>query len=91
MKVRKDIQSMCQRNVLKIKMLIYHSYVNEKIVICSCKQFQYIHVLYTLYCGRRNFCRYCLQAFRTADVSKHHIKDCFEINDKQRIRTPTKV
>ena len=39
--------------------------------------FMYDH---TLQRGRKNFCRYCLQAF-TAE-------DCFKINDKQRIIMP---
>ena len=36
-----------------------------------------------MYDRRRNyFCRYCLQAFRTADILKWHIKGCFKINGK---------
>ena len=31
------------------------------------------------------FCRCCLHAFISDEVSKHHIKDCFKINCKQRI------
>ena len=30
----------------------------------------------------KTFFRYCLQAFRTADVLKCHIKDCFKIGAK---------
>ena len=49
--------------------------------------FMYDH---TLHRGRKHFCRYCLQAFRTEEILKRHIKDCFKINDKQRIIMPKK-
>ena len=45
---------------------------------------------YTLHCGRKHFCRYSFQAFRRLDVLKCHIKNCFKINGKQRIKMPTK-
>ena len=45
--------------------------------------FMYDH---TLHRGRKRFCRYCLQAFRTAEIFKFHIKDCFKFNDKQTIK-----
>ena len=32
---------------------------------------------YTLNRGRKYFCRYCLQDFRTADILKCYRKDCF--------------
>ena len=35
---------------------------------------------YTLHSGRKHFCLCCLHAFRTADVLKCHIKDCFKIS-----------
>ena len=44
----------------------------------------------TLHRGRKHFCRYCLQAFRTAEKLKCHIKDCFKINGKQTIMMPKK-
>ena len=40
---------------------------------------------HTLYRGRKHFCRYCLQAFRTVEKLKCRIKDCFKINGKQTI------
>ena len=43
---------------------------------------------HTLHCGRKHFCRYCLQAFSTEEILKSHIKDCFKINGKQRIIIP---
>ena len=36
------------------------------------------------------FCSYCLHAFSTGKILKHHIKDCFKINGKQRIILPKK-
>ena len=39
---------------------------------------------YTLHGGRKHFYRYCLQAFSTEEILKHHINDCFKINGKQR-------
>ena len=47
--------------------------------------FMYDH---TFHRGRKYFCRYCLQAFSTEEISKRHIKDCFAINSKQRIIMP---
>ena len=43
-----------------------------------------------LHHGRKHFCRYCLQAFRTTKKLKRHIKDFFKINDKQTIKMPKK-
>ena len=34
------------------------------------------------------FCRYCLQAFTTEEMLKRNIKDCFKVNDIQRIIIP---
>ena len=46
---------------------------------------------YTLHCGgRKHFCCCFLQACRTAETLKCHIKDCFKINGKQRIKMPKK-
>ena len=41
---------------------------------------------HTLHHGRKLFCCYCLQAFRTAEKLKCHIKDSFKINGKQTIK-----
>ena len=49
--------------------------------------FMYNH---TLHCGRKYFCLYYLQVFSTEEISKRQIKDCFKINDKQRIIMPKK-
>ena len=45
---------------------------------------------HTLRCARKNFCSYCFQAFRTEEILKLHIKDCFKVNGKQRIIMPKK-
>ena len=37
---------------------------------------------------RKNFCRYCLQAFRTAEKLKFHVKDCFQTNGKLTFKMP---
>ena len=44
----------------------------------------------TLHCGRKHFCRYCLQAFKTEEKLKCHIKDYFKINGKPTIKIPRK-
>ena len=43
---------------------------------------------HTLHRQKKIFC--CLQACSTEAISKRHIKDCFKINDKQRIAMPKK-
>ena len=44
----------------------------------------------TLNRGKKYFYRYCLQAFSTEEILKLLIKDCFNINGKQRIIMPKK-
>ena len=39
---------------------------------------------------KNHFFRYCLQAFSTKEILKRYIKDCFKINDEQRIIMPIK-
>ena len=41
---------------------------------------------HSLHRGRKLFCLYCLHAFITEEILKHHIKDCFKINGKQTIK-----
>ena len=45
---------------------------------------------HTLHSGRKHFCCYCLQAFRTAGKLKCYIKDCFKINGNQITGMPKK-
>ena len=40
--------------------------------------------------GRKYFCSYCLQAFRTEEILKRYIKDFFKFNGKQKIIIPKK-
>ena len=44
----------------------------------------------TLHRGRKHFCGYCLKVFSTEEILNCHIKDCFKMNDKQRIIRPKK-
>ena len=37
---------------------------------------------------REENCCYCLQAFRTAETLKCHIKDSFKINHKKKVKMP---
>ena len=57
------------------------------VLIKDFNTFMYDH---TLHHGRKHFCCYCLQAFSTEEILKHHIKDCFKVNGKQRIIMPKK-
>ena len=41
---------------------------------------------HTLHRNRKHFCCYCSQAFSTEEILMRHIKDCFKINAKQRLR-----
>ena len=41
---------------------------------------------HTRHCGRKYFCRYCLQVFSTEEILKSHITDFFKINGKQKIK-----
>ena len=43
---------------------------------------------HTFHSGRKYFCCYSLQAFRTAEKLKNCIKDCFIITGKQTIKMP---
>ena len=45
---------------------------------------------HSLHRGRKRFCCYCLHAFITEQVLKHHVKDFFKINGKQNIKLPKK-
>ena len=42
----------------------------------------------TLHRGRKHFCYHFLEAFRTLEKFEFHIKDCFRINGKQKIKMP---
>ena len=77
MKIRENIQFTYQNNVAKKKnMLIYYNRNDFNTFMCD----------YTLHRRKKYFCRYYLQDFRTVKKLKFHIKDCFKINGKQRIK-----
>ena len=59
----------------------------DHILIKDFNTFMYNH---TLYRKKKKNCRHCLQVFSTEEMLKHYIKDCFEINGKQRIIIPKK-
>ena len=46
---------------------------------------------HALHFGRKHFCRYSLEAFRTAEKLKFHIKECFKVNCKQTVKVSKKV
>ena len=39
-----------------------------------------------LHRDRKHFCRYCLQAFSTAQILERHVNDCFEMDGKRLIK-----
>ena len=40
--------------------------------------------------GRKRFCCYCVKAFSTEEMLKHHVKDCLKINSNKMIKMPKK-
>ena len=83
---------MYQKNVAKKKhvdlLLTGEEAKGNYVFIKDFNTFMYDHILHH---GRKHFCRYFLQVFRTAEKVKCHIKDCCKINGKQRIKIPKKV
>ena len=67
-------------------LLIYEEEKEHYVLIKGFNTLMYDH---TLHHGRKSFCRYCLQPFRTAHALTCHIKNCFKINGKQRIKIQT--
>ena len=45
----------------------------------------------TLHRNRKHFYLYCLQSFSTEQILEKRVNDCFEINDKQKIKIAKKV
>ena len=58
----------------------------EKKYYVLIKDFNTLTYNHTLHRERKYFCRYCLEAFRTAVKLKCHIKGSFKINDKQTMK-----
>ena len=70
MKIRKNVQSICQKNTLKRNvdlLLIWGEGEKHHFLIKDFNTFMYYH---TLHCERKYFCRYCLQAFSTTEILK---------------------
>ena len=62
----------------------------RKQVLFSYQRLAFMHD-HALHYGRKHFCRYFLQAFSIEEILKCHIKDCFKVNDEQRIKLPKRV
>ena len=62
----------------------------EKKAPCYIKRLIHFYMIIHDVVEENIFCRYCLQAFSTEDILKRHIKDCFKINGKKRIKMPKK-
>ena len=81
-KVRKNIQSIyqekkktrCEKNI--VGLFLVEEDKKQYVLIKDFKTFIYN---YTLHHGRKYFCRYCLQAFRTAKILKCHVNECFNL------------
>ena len=52
------------------------------------KTFMHDHKLHR---GRKHFCRYCFKAFRNEVKLKFVIKDCFNFNGKQTVKSSKKL
>ena len=52
------------------------------------EDFNTLMYYHTLDRGRKHFCGYYLQAFRSEEILKIHIKDCFKVIGKQRTVIP---
>ena len=63
--------------------------VQKNMLTLFIKDFNIFMYDHTLHCGKNCFCYYCLQAFSTNEILKH-IKYCFKINGKKKIRMPKK-
>ena len=95
MKTWKNIQSVSKKKNKKKKceeklvdlLLIEEEGKKHYVLIKDFNPFMYD---YTLHHGRKHFCHYCLQAFRTAEILKCNINDCFKTNSKQMITIPKK-
>ena len=86
MKIKKNIHSTykkCCKDKYIDLLLTDEGEKKHYVLITDFNTFIYDHTL-------QHFCRDCLQAYRTTEKLKCHIKDCFKINDKQAIKMPKK-
>ena len=97
-----DISVFCYENKIKYPIYISKKSCKDKhvgllligkgekkhyVLIKDFSTFMYDH---TLHHGRKYFCHYCLQAFRTAKKLKCLVEDCFKFNGKLTIKMPIK-
>ena len=90
MKIKKNVQSAYQKLLGKRHvdlLLIGEEGKRHNVLIKDFNTFMHDH---TLHRGRKHFSWCCLQAFITEEILRRHIKDCFKINDKQRVIIPEK-
>ena len=90
-KIKKNIQSMYQKNVVKKKhvdlLLIGDGVKKHFVLINDFNRSMYDNSLHS---RKKYFCHYCLHAFIKEEILKRHIKDFFKINNKQKIKMPKK-
>ena len=87
----KEIYPICVSKKCCVKKHVHLSLKGEedkrhhvlKILIHSCITIYYIM-------KENNFFRYCLRTFVIEEILKRHIKKCFKVNVKQRIKMPKK-
>ena len=79
-------KTICEEKHVDI-LLIEEKGKRHYVLIKDFNRFMYNHTLHRI---KKHFCRYCLQAFSTEKLLKYHIKHCFKINGKQKIKMPKK-
>ena len=91
MKIRKNIQSTYQGNVVKkYNDSIFTGEEGRKhyVLMKEFNTFMYDHILHR---GKKTFLSLLVTSFQYGrDKLKHYIKDCFNINGQQRIKMPNK-
>ena len=99
----RDIYKILKKISIGISVFSYENKVKHPIYVSNkCCEDTHVDLLligegekkmhdHTLHCGRKHFCCYCLQAFRTAEKLKCHIKDCFKINGNKPLRCLRRV
>ena len=81
------ISKLCFQEKRVDSLLIGEEGKRHCVLIKDCNTFMYDDTFLLA----KHFCCYCFQAFRTEEILKSHIKDCFKIKGKQRAIKPKKV
>ena len=81
------ISKLCCQEKRVDSLLIGEEGKRHCVLIKDCNTFMYDDTFLLA----KHFCCYCFQAFRTEEILKSHIKDCFKIKGKQRAIRPKKV